>query len=63
MRAFAADCAVVTYEFENVPVAPLSALAPTPLLAHPRALETAQDRVNEKTFVKELGGRPAPLPW
>jgi 5-(carboxyamino)imidazole ribonucleotide synthase len=61
MRAFAADCAVVTYEFENVPVAPLSALAPTPLLAHPRALETAQDRVNEKTFVKELGGRPAPF--
>jgi len=61
MRAFAADCAVVTYEFENVPVAPLAAIAPTPLLAHPRALETAQDRVNEKTFVRALGGTPAPF--
>jgi 5-(carboxyamino)imidazole ribonucleotide synthase len=28
MRAFAADCAVVTYEFENVPVGPLAAIAP-----------------------------------
>lgn len=61
MRAFAQTCAVVTYEFENVPVAPLAAIAPTPLLAHPRALETAQDRVNEKTFVRTLGGTPAPF--
>jgi 5-(carboxyamino)imidazole ribonucleotide synthase len=61
MRAFAADCAVVTYEFENVPAGPLAAIAPTPLLAHPRALETAQDRVSEKTFVQGLGGTPAPF--
>lgn len=60
MAAFAADCAVVTYEFENVPVAPLAALGDTPLLAHGRALETAQDRLNEKRFVTELGGTPAP---
>ncbi|HWU04422.1 MAG TPA: 5-(carboxyamino)imidazole ribonucleotide synthase [Novosphingobium sp.] len=61
MAAFAAQCAVVTYEFENVPVGPLAALGDVPLLAHPRALETAQDRLNEKRFVTELGGRPAPF--
>ncbi|KQM21794.1 5-(carboxyamino)imidazole ribonucleotide synthase [Novosphingobium sp. Leaf2] len=61
MAAFAADCAVVTYEFENVPVAPLAALGDTPLLAHARALETAQDRLVEKRFVAELGGTPAPF--
>lgn len=60
MARFAADCAVVTYEFENVPVAPLAALGQVPLLAHPRALETAQDRLSEKRFVEGLGGRPAP---
>lgn len=61
LKAFAADCAVITYEFENVPVAPLAAVGATPLLPHPRALETAQDRLNEKRFVTELGGRPAPF--
>ncbi|HEX8055700.1 MAG TPA: 5-(carboxyamino)imidazole ribonucleotide synthase [Novosphingobium sp.] len=60
MARFAADCAVVTYEFENVPVPPLAALGEVPLLAHPRALETAQDRLNEKRFVEGLGGCPAP---
>lgn len=60
LARFAADCAVVTYEFENVPVAPLAALGHVPLLAHPRALETAQDRLSEKRFVESLGGRPAP---
>jgi 5-(carboxyamino)imidazole ribonucleotide synthase len=60
MARFAAGCAVITYEFENVPVAPLAALGAVPLLAHPRALETAQDRLDEKRFVEGLGGRPAP---
>jgi 5-(carboxyamino)imidazole ribonucleotide synthase len=61
MAAFAADCAVVTYEFENVPVAPLGAIAPVPVRPHPRALEAAQDRLAEKLFVSELGGTPAPF--
>lgn len=61
MARFAADCAVVTYEFENVPVGPVMALAPVPVLPHPRALETAQDRLAEKLFVSELGGTPAPF--
>lgn len=61
MAAFASDCAVVTYEFENVPVAPLKALGGVALLPNARALEVAQDRLNEKRFVTELGGTPAPF--
>ncbi|AKM11435.1 phosphoribosylaminoimidazole carboxylase [Croceicoccus naphthovorans] len=60
LTAFAAQCEVVTYEFENVPVAPLSALGDTPLRAPARALEVAQDRLAEKDFVAGLGGTPAP---
>jgi 5-(carboxyamino)imidazole ribonucleotide synthase len=60
MAHFAADCAVVTYEFENVPVGPVGKIAPVPVLPHPRALETAQDRLAEKRFVAALGGTPAP---
>jgi 5-(carboxyamino)imidazole ribonucleotide synthase len=61
MARFAADCAVVTYEFENVPVTPLMALGQVPLHPDTRALETAQDRLTEKEFVARLGGRPAPF--
>lgn len=61
LAKFAKDCAVITYEFENVPVTPLVAVGEVPLLPHPRALETAQDRLNEKTFVQTLGGTPAPF--
>jgi 5-(carboxyamino)imidazole ribonucleotide synthase len=59
MSAFAQDCAVVTYEFENVPVAPLAAIPAALLAPGTRALEVAQDRLREKRFVEELGGRPA----
>jgi 5-(carboxyamino)imidazole ribonucleotide synthase len=59
MAKFGQACDVVTWEFENVPVAPLAALQGK-LAPHQRALETAQDRVNEKRFVENLGGRPAP---
>ncbi|WP_225206991.1 5-(carboxyamino)imidazole ribonucleotide synthase [Novosphingobium huizhouense] len=61
LAAFAQTCAVVTYEFENVAAAPLQTVtAHAPLHPPARALEVAQDRVNEKTFVEALGGRPAP---
>ena len=60
LATFAADCAVVTYEVENVPVPPLGAVGAVPLLPNARALEVAQDRVSEKRFVEGLGGRPAP---
>jgi 5-(carboxyamino)imidazole ribonucleotide synthase len=61
LAEFAADCAVVTYEFENVPVAPLKALDPVQLQPGLRALEVAQDRLSEKRFVEGLGGRTAPF--
>jgi 5-(carboxyamino)imidazole ribonucleotide synthase len=61
LAAFAAQCAVVTYEFENVAAAPLAAITPHARLYPPaRALEVAQDRVAEKSFVEPLGGRTAP---
>ncbi|MXO86740.1 5-(carboxyamino)imidazole ribonucleotide synthase [Altererythrobacter aurantiacus] len=59
MADFAARCDVVTWEFENVPTAPLNAIADK-LVTPVRALEVAQDRLLEKQFVEELGGRPAP---
>ncbi len=59
LDTFAAACDVVTYEFENVPVAPLRPIEPK-LAPHPRALETAQDRLKEKRFAEGLGGRAAP---
>jgi len=61
MAEFAADCAVITYEFENVPVTPLAALGAAALFPPLRALEVAQDRLTEKQFVAELGGRTAPF--
>ena len=61
MARFAAGCAVLTYEFENVPVAPLSGFGGDFLRPGIAALETAQDRLREKTFVTELGGTPAPF--
>ncbi|WP_420381278.1 5-(carboxyamino)imidazole ribonucleotide synthase [Novosphingobium sp.] len=61
LAAFAATCAVVTYEFENVAAEPLAAIeAHAPLRPPARALQVAQDRASEKLFVEQLGGRPAP---
>lgn len=62
LAQFAAGCAVVTYEFENVPVSPLLELGKkVPLHPSPRALEVAQDRLAEKRFVTDLGGTTAPF--
>lgn len=61
LAEFAQSCDVITYEFENVPVGPLAAI-PAEMLAPPaKALEVAQDRLAEKNFVANLGGRPAPF--
>ena len=59
LAAFAARCDVVTWEFENVPVETARAIPAGRIFPDPRALETAQDRLNEKRFVEGLGGRPA----
>ncbi len=56
LTAFARECAVVTYEFENIPSAPLAAIVPwVPL--HPRAevLHTTQNRQREKAWLKANG--------
>jgi 5-(carboxyamino)imidazole ribonucleotide synthase len=52
---------VVTYEFENVPVASARALAGrAPVLPPPEALEAAQDRLAEKRLFERLGIPVAP---
>ncbi len=57
---FAASCDVVTYEFENIALAPVEWLAErVPVHPHPRALAAAQERIAEKRFVERVGGRPA----
>ncbi|HVF93456.1 MAG TPA: 5-(carboxyamino)imidazole ribonucleotide synthase [Sphingomonas sp.] len=57
---FAAACDVVTYEFENIALAPVEWLAErVPVHPHPRALAVAQERSAEKRFVESVGGRPA----
>ena len=57
---FAAQCDVVTYEFENIAIEPVEWLATrVPVHPHPRALRIAQDRIAEKRFVEQVGGRPA----
>ena len=57
---FAAQCDVVTYEFENIALGPVEWLAArVPVHPGPRALAVSQDRAAEKRFVEEVGGRPA----
>jgi len=54
LTAFAKECDVVTYEFENVPAAPLQAIEEvTQLLPHWRVLETAQNRSREKRWLRD----------
>lgn len=59
LLAFAGECDVVTYEFENIVVEPLKA-AGQKLLPRIRSLEIAQDRVLEKEFLESVGAPIAP---
>ncbi len=53
---FADGCDLVTYEFENVPLAAAERLAASrPLDPAPAALAAAQDRLNEKRLFRQLG--------
>ena len=62
LRRFAKKCAVITYEWENVPVAAAKLLAAqTKVFPAPQALEAAQDRVAEKTFLYGVGVPTAPF--
>jgi 5-(carboxyamino)imidazole ribonucleotide synthase len=60
LSLFAAACDVVTFEFENVPAGPLATIPPGKLWPPVRALEVAQDRLQEKAFAESCGGHPAP---
>lgn len=56
LAELARECAVVTYEFENVPVHAAEMLAAdVPVSPPPRALEVAQDRLAEKTALNGMG--------
>ena len=59
LRRFGGKVDVATYEFENIPAGSLTALTGKVPLWPPReALEIAQDRLTEKAFIRNLGGRP-----
>jgi 5-(carboxyamino)imidazole ribonucleotide synthase len=60
LLAFAAQVSVVTFEFENIEPAPLGPLAErVPLRPSRHALEIGQDRIREKNFASDCGGRTA----
>ena len=59
LRRFAEQCDVITYEFENIPVEPLTVLGDK-LAPSTRSLEVAQDRAAEKRFLESCGARVAP---
>lgn len=62
LDAFAAGVDVVTYEFENVPVAAARHLAQRkPVRPGAKALAVAQDRIAEKTFISGLAIPVAPF--
>jgi len=61
LAAFAASVDVITYEFENVPLAAAEALAQRlPLHPGPRSLAVSQDRLFEKELMAELAIPTAP---
>ncbi|MDF1728738.1 MAG: 5-(carboxyamino)imidazole ribonucleotide synthase [Sulfitobacter sp.] len=62
LRAFATDCDVVTFEFENVPTAALDLIEATvPIRPGREALRLSQDRLTEKQFLQDLGLTVAPF--
>ena len=62
LETFAAAVDVVTYEFENVPLAAAAAAdALKPVRPGLKALEAAQDRLKEKQFIAGLGIPVAPF--
>ncbi len=61
LTAFAADCDVVTYEFENVPALTVDTLSPlVPARPGRRPLAVCQDRLEEKRLLEGLGIGSAP---
>ena len=62
LRAFAASVDVITYEFENIPTSALDILeALRPIRPGRKALAVSQDRMSEKSFLRDLGLMTAPF--
>lgn len=62
LRAFADRVDVITYEFENIPTSALDILETLkPLRPGRAALAASQDRLTEKTFLRDLGLHTAPF--
>ncbi|MCL3881266.1 5-(carboxyamino)imidazole ribonucleotide synthase [Marivita sp. GX14005] len=62
LRAFGNAVDVITYEFENIPTEALDILQEfAPIHPGREALRTSQDRLTEKTFLRDLGLRTAPF--
>ena len=62
LKAFAACCDIVTFEFENVPTAALDVIeAQVPIRPGREALRISQDRLTEKEFLQGLGLNVAPF--
>ena len=59
LRGFGRSVDVATYEFENLPVAPLDVLGDK-LQPSTRSLAIAQDRAREKAFIEGTGAAVAP---
>lgn len=56
LAAFAQSCAVVTYEFENIPTEPLQQIDKlVPLRPHWSVLDVCQNRLREKTWLRKNG--------
>jgi 5-(carboxyamino)imidazole ribonucleotide synthase len=62
LTKFASACDVVTFEWENVPVATVEHIAQTsPVFPSASTLAVTQDRFDEKSFVTSLGLKTAPF--
>jgi 5-(carboxyamino)imidazole ribonucleotide synthase len=62
IERFAAGVDLISYEFENVPVAAVRRLAEfVPVYPPPAALDAAQDRLAEKRFFQRLGMATPPF--
>ncbi|MBO6884482.1 MAG: 5-(carboxyamino)imidazole ribonucleotide synthase [Marivita sp.] len=62
LRAFGQSVDIITYEFENIPTSALDLLQDlAPIHPGREALRVSQDRLTEKTFLRDLGLQTAPF--
>jgi len=62
LKTFAQSVAIITLEFENIPLAAIDCLnALTPVVPNHTVLATAQNRLKEKTLVESLGFAVTPF--